>query len=321
LLFAFWIACFGALISYGKFLRYPEHPGDFGVAWFGARALLNHANPYLLIGPGKVYDWPWEPLYPATAMVAAIPFAPLPQTIAIITFVFISSGILAYAVSRDGWYRWPMFITTSFVGAAGFAQWTSLLTAGFLIPSLALVFAAKPNLGAALDVAGLRRHIVFSIAGGIVLSAIAFALLPSWFGDWRAALRSGLHLGPPILTIGGPAILLAFLRWRRWEAWLILGLACVPQTMYWYEALPLFLVPATLGQSMVLALIAATGMLIEQHYLVFASDAEHYHQIGTLMVALIYLPATILVLRRPNCGPGPAWLDWLLRLRERPAAR
>jgi hypothetical protein len=38
--------------------------------------------------------------------------------------------------------------------------------------------------------------------------------------------------------------------------------------------------------------------------------------IGILMVVFVYLPALIIVLRRPNAGPLPAWL----RLRQ-PAIR
>jgi hypothetical protein len=81
----------------------------------------------------------------------------------------------------------------------------------------------------------------------------------------------------------------------------------------------LFLIPNTLGQSVFLALIAASGMLFEQHLITPTTDVEKYRQVGILMIALIYLPATLLTLRRPNEGNLPLWItgpyDRLVRRR------
>src|SRR5687767_10997999 len=96
----------------------PDHPGDFGIVWFGAKALLHDANPYVLVGPGLVYEWPWPQAYPVTAMVMAMPFTLLPQLPATLAFVWISAAVLAYAVTVDGWYRLPLFLSSAFVVAA-----------------------------------------------------------------------------------------------------------------------------------------------------------------------------------------------------------
>ena len=54
------VGAVAALVHYAKINAVPDHPGDFGLAWFGARAMLHGGNPYELIGPGLVYDWPWR---------------------------------------------------------------------------------------------------------------------------------------------------------------------------------------------------------------------------------------------------------------------
>jgi hypothetical protein len=46
------VALAAAAIHYAQQLATPGHPGDFGVAWFGARALLEGRDPFALIGPG-----------------------------------------------------------------------------------------------------------------------------------------------------------------------------------------------------------------------------------------------------------------------------
>ena len=107
----------------------PANKSDFGVAWFGARALLHHANPYVLVGPGHVYDWPWNLLYPATTMVAAIPLSWLSERSASLAFVGMSSWTLAWVVTRTGWERLPLFLSAAWVVASQSGQWSPLFTA------------------------------------------------------------------------------------------------------------------------------------------------------------------------------------------------
>jgi hypothetical protein len=45
---------------------------------------------------------------------------------------------------------------------------------------------------------------------------------------------------------------------------------------------------------------------------------ELYDWIGTLIVFSVYLPATVLVLLRPNSGPSPAWLEFVLQRNRSP---
>lgn len=284
-----------------------RHHTDFGPTWFGARSIIAGANPYDLVGPGLPFDWPWSLLYPATGMVAALPLAWFTEEIASTLFVSLSSALLAYAVSKTGWHRLPLFLSASFVVAAKSAQWSPLIAAGFCLPGVAWAFACKPSIGAAAFAAMPSLSAMkVAVIGGVLLVVSSLALLPSWPLDWLAALRTADHMSAPITWPGGVFVLLALLRWKRPEARLIVAMALVPQTPNWYEALPLLLVPATLLQSLVLSLITSLGFLYE--WVLYRPNAT-YVDIEPLMIALAYLPATLLVLRRRNEGTVPQWLE------------
>ena len=290
------------LLCYGNTLTPWGRPGDFGQNWFGARSLLAGQNPYALVGPGLAYEWPWPLFYPATSFIVAMPFAVLPQLPAVLAFVFVSCGLLAFAVTATGWHHAPMFGSAAFIFAAGSAQWSPLFTAALTIPVLAMAFAAKPTIGLALAAAGTLRVRQYALAGGLVTGLLSVALFPSWPVEWLASIRRAPHIVSPLLRFGGVAILLALLRWKRPEARLIIALACVPQTGAWYEALPLFLVARTFYETMTLSALSCLGFLLYYPRMDAGSDIQVNHDIGALIVALVYLPATIMVLRRPNEG-------------------
>jgi hypothetical protein len=275
---------------------------------------MHGANPYLLVGPGLVFDWPWQVvLYPGTAMIAGMPFALLPQVPALVLFVWLSTALLAYAITADGWYRLPLFLSYSFIVAADAAQWSPLLTAALCIPSLAWVLAVKPSIGLALLAAATSlRTVKLALVGGVVLSVLSLLVFPTWPLYWLRAVRSVTTMHAPILLPGGVFVLLALLRWRRPEARLIVALACVPQTNSWYEALPLLLVPTSFRQTVLLSLVATCGTFF-QGTVATLDEAEYNRGVGILMVAFAYLPATLLVLFRPNEGELPPFVDRLIR--------
>ncbi len=297
----------GALTHYLKFRAVPDHPGDFGLAWFGARALIQGGNPYELIGPGLAYDWPWRLIYPATAMVVAMPLAALPQLTATLLFVFISCALLAWSVTARAWFPLLMCSSAAFLIAAGAAQWSPILTAAMALPPLALVFAAKPTIGFALAISGSRQVQWFALAGLVATTAVSLILFPQWPVAWFKSLSTAVQVAPPLLRMGGFAILLALLRWRRPEARLIVVLACVPQTGSWYEILPLFLVASSAREMMILSGVSSLGWLAQDWIMRAGNEVEFNQQVGALMVALAYLPATIIVLRRPNENAIPPW--------------
>ena len=111
-------------------------------------------------------------------------------------------------------------------------------------------------------------------------------------------------------------MLAALSRWRRPEARLLVALACVPQSLHLYEIVPLALIPRGWMQ----AIIYVAGghltwwILLETRPWPWLPD--YLRASGTLYTLLVFLPLTAMVLRRPNEGDVPAWLE--RRIREWP---
>ncbi|MBA3341701.1 MAG: hypothetical protein H0T48_07685 [Gemmatimonadaceae bacterium] len=274
---------------------------DFNLTWLAAKAVLAGQNPYELIGPGKLHPEGGYPyIYPLTAAVFALPLALIPSYWATALFVSIGAGLLAFAVTKDGWRRLPLFLSMPYIIAARQGQWSPLLSAAFCIPALAGVLSAKPTLGfALLAAAGSRRTLVFAVVGGLFLTTVGLVLVPTWPLDWFQTLTATRHLRAPVLQPGGFVALLALLRWRRPEARLIALLACVPQTVGWYEVVPLFLVAVTFRETLILAILSSMPVLYEVWY--GAADGFFdFTPRGFQMAAFAYMPAVALVLLRKN---------------------
>ena len=278
---------------------HPERVSDFEQVWFAARELLAGNTPYGAIGPGRAFDWPWPFIYPLTTVVSLLPLALIPAAIARALFLGLSVGLLALAF-RDRPLL-PVLVGAPFISALWNAQWSIILTAAMLLPWLGWLAAAKPTVGLALLAqARTRRQAEIAILGGAALVLVALALRPHWPGEWLATLREGPRFTPPILRPGGILLLGSALRWREPEGRLLLALALTPQTAMWYEALPLALVPRTRAQGIVLAVTSqlayASTALIDMP----ADWAGYTRTVGMLMLAGCYLPALVMVLRRPR---------------------
>ncbi|HEX8276626.1 MAG TPA: hypothetical protein VF615_28560 [Longimicrobiaceae bacterium] len=292
------------------------------ILWHAVRHLRSGGDPYGPGGPGPGYEGDFPMYYPGTALAAFLPLALLPLEAARLVFACGGAFLLAYAATREGWFRLPMFLSGAFLHAVLAVQWSPLLTAAWLVPGWAWLAASKPNLGAVLLSATPSWRIWRStFAGGFFLLGASLVLDPAWPVKWLALLRGAPHFIPPVLLPGGFLLLAALLRWRRPEARLLVALGCIPHTTVAYEALPLLLVARNWRESWLLC-----GLSLSVFFLQIASDtrvagaptperiaafAELAERTGMLSVALLYLPATLLVLRRPNEGPAPAWAAWL----------
>lgn len=283
---------------------------DFASVWHGAKFLLEGRNPYDLIGPGRLISLPSPAFYPAPAFVAAIPFTVFSYHWGSTAFVFLSTALLAWGSTADGWHRLPIFPSIAFLTSVQLAQWSILLTAAVFIPAIAFVAIAKPQ--ASLPVvagSNSRAAFLWAAAGSAVLFPASLLLLPEWPALWWQLIRTTDHFVAPALRFGGPAILLVLLRWRRPEAWLIAISACVPQTWYPYNSLILLTVAATYREASVLSLISSTGWIIAALMSDGGTRSPQTRAVmGAMLVAACYLPATIIVLRRPNTGPLPFWM-------------
>jgi hypothetical protein len=301
------LAALAAAILLREYAQQPGFRSDFGIVWFAAKSILAGSDPYQLVGPGKPYELSTPLLYPAIAFVPAIPFTLVSEKTASLLFVSLSTFLLAYGMTARSWHLLPMFVTEAFASSARLAQWSLILTAALFIPALGALSLVKPQNGLPVVVGTpSRRTLAAGLIGGIVFTAVSLILLPSWPRSWLGLLGTAHHMGAPVIRLGGVFTLLVLLRWRRWEAWLVLALVCMPQTWGWYNALMLFVIPATWREACVLALVSSVGA-ISAGYLIGPFDSFYSFQ-GAVMVATAYLPATFIVLRRPNEGTPPAWI-------------
>ena len=311
-------ALIGGLLVHFQYAGKTDFHSDFGMVWYGAKALVNGDNPYALIGPGREFDYRWPLIYPATALAAVLPLSYLSEHAAAVIFVALSSGILAFAVTGRGWYLLPLFLTDAFVSAAKLGQWSILLTAGLFLPWVSFFAIAKPQASMPI-LAGSesRRPLFWALAGGLALLLVSLLLMPSWPGHWLAQVKLAENMEPPIMRFGGFVLFVILLRWRRPESWLLLVLACLPQSWGWYGTLPLFTIPANLFEAIFLAGIATVGSYFGVFIMPELTTAkEFYAWMGSFIVFTVYLPAAILILRRPNTGELPAWLRIVLRVRR-----
>ena len=146
-----------------------------------------------------------------------------------------------------------------------------------------------------------------AVFGGAALLAVSLALFPTWPRDWLSQLSGARHVVAPITQPGGFLVLLALLRWRRPEARMLVALVCVPQSIYWYDILPLMLIPVTFRESLVLALVSSTGLIFEGFFLDSSNVVTMFRDFNALVIAVAYLPATLMILRRPNSSSVPFW--------------
>jgi hypothetical protein len=321
----------GLLTGWAALKAYRVEPGnhDFGQVWYASRALLHGENAYNLIGPGMEYEWPWPLLYPLTAGVVTLPFAPLPQAWAAAAFMVIGGAVFAWTLMQHGYPPLAGFCSGALLGAASGGQWAPLLAGAIAVPWIGVFFAAKPTVAAAYFVA---RPSWWPIIGGLVLVAIAFALQPTWVSDWRQALAwnakmwsDSTHFRAMVTVPGGIIALLSLLRWRRTEARLVAALACVPLTPMPYETVPLFLVPRTAGEAALLSFASfAVQTWLDQVTPTLPGHRERLEFTARVLAWVIYPLATFMVLRRPNEGRAPAWLErriaaWPAWLRGRDA--
>lgn len=290
------------LLAYGHMAAGGIAGADFTFSWRAARAVWAGQNPYETIRPAGVYPYQTWFYYPLPAALAALPFAPLPPVPAAAIFFGLSAGLLAYALTRDGWQRLPLFFGAPFGVALATAQWSPLVTAAALLPGLEWLLACKPTLGLEL--------LAYRPSGRAVLGGLAFGLLsllaqPAWPLAWLAVARGIQGHPPPLLMLPlGPLLLLAAGRARSPEARLLLVSALVPQLLFFYDQLALGLIPRSWKTG--LAYSGLTWLVYFAWRLSGGMDprsGQVFIQPAQFVLAGVFLPAlAILWLQKPPGG-------------------
>ena len=284
----------GAFIAYFSMQSHPQHLAkDFSYPWRAARFLLQGHDPYQAMQATGPYPFNAGFFYPLPAALVAMPFAPLRPEVAGALFIGLSSFLLGWAVLKDCPQRLPLFLSAPFVQAAILGQWSPIMTAAALMPSLQFLAAGKPTIGLA---AWVYRPTWRAIVGGAVLTLLAFLVMPHWLGEWRHLMPSSAKYRGPATTLMGAFLLLGLLRWRRREGRLFVVLALVPQLPVFYDQLLLWLVPSTLWRSLALSACSWVGYLF--WYPHHTSPAQNEIAFPW-MVFTIYAPALVLLLLLP----------------------
>jgi len=263
-----------------------------------ARIFLDGGNPYAVIGTTTVVDARLtEPLYyPFPAVLLLVPFARLTTAAACGLFMGLSAALLTFLITRHDLWRVHVFASSSFVMAASLGQLSPLLMTMALLPAAGFLAVAKPNLGLALFAFRPSRQ---AVIGSVLIMVLSLVLLPTWPRDWLQSLR--IDVGNlrvhriPLLAPGGFLLGTALLAWRRAEARLVLALSVVPQALFFYDQLPLWLVPRTRGESIALTALSQAAVVL--WYLRLAPGDLVVPAASPFVIVLLYLPALVLLLR------------------------
>jgi hypothetical protein len=293
----------GALAAFLVYLafRHSTGSGDFWRPFMGARALLERTTPYQWFG-GSRFPHEFPDLYPLVASVPLIPLAWLSFPLAAAVFSGISAAVLAFALTSDGYHRLVAFMSLPLIVAIHGGQYVVLMTAAFLIPSLSFFYAAKPTVGASLLVArASKKALIAAVLGGIALFIVSVLLSPAWPMEWIDVVRKNSgHMKPPLLQPGGFIALVALFKWRRPEARLIFFLSLVPQNIAWYDSVPLVIIPSSLVESVLQSFLISIPAIREILTHGGSDGVVDFWPRGFELALFAYLPALVMVMRRPN---------------------
>jgi hypothetical protein len=277
--------------------------GDFGHFRNAALKVLAGVNPY---------DTGVIP-YPLPALLLVSPLTPLPPVIGAGVFSGIGVAALTYGLlTRFGWSGLVMLLSPAFFLGWFYLQWSPLIVAGALLPWIAGLGIAKPNVAFAPFA---YRPTWRMIALASLLVVVSFAVIPSWLSDWLVDVpqQRAPHTAPLLWPVGGVG-LVGGLRWRRPEGRALLAMTLTPLNPQIYDHLGVWLATPRWGESLALSVCAWVG------FFAFVATAPHDLTKNAtpahLSLALgVYLPAAIIVLRRPNTGPVPERIErFALRL-------
>jgi hypothetical protein len=271
-----------------------------------AQVFLHGGDPYgINLGSQLPQLW-WRFFYPLPSIVLGFPFMWLSAEQCAVAFVLCSAWLLGFTLTTEGLDRVALITSVPFLAAAQFAQTGPLILALALIPATRSLSMLKPNIGLAIFA---WRPAWRDVAITLAIFVVSLVFLPDWPRRWLLTIRTQPPHHAPVFIGVGAVALLAALRWRRPEARLLLAMTLIPHGLYFYDELPLFLVTRTRREVMGLSLASWFGWLAWN----ITSPGPRIVDTQQWVVVSMYLPAVLIVLRRPNDGPVPPRLERAIR--------
>lgn len=260
--------------------HFHQGAADFNWSLNAARDLLARRDPYGHTGTAIPY--------PLTAVLFALPLIWLPPAAAGGVFFGLSSGLLAFGLTRDGYLRLLAFLAYPYWAAMITAQWTPLIMAAAFFPLALPVTMAKPQIGVPVALTHLTRK---GIVACVLLLLITFAVMPFWAARWLPQLGAYQHF-VPLLIIPGPLLLLALLDYRDRDAKFLFLSSILPQRWF-YDAFALWLIPKSRRE-----LVYTVGLSWVVGVMRWYHGPRNMQQVGCWTVTLMFLPMLVIVLLR-----------------------
>jgi hypothetical protein len=262
-----------------------QNAGDFHWALHLAERLVARQNPY---------DTPLEQ-YPLPAAFVALPFLRMPPEIAAGLFYGISSALLAFGLTRENYGRLRVFLAYPYWAGALTAQWSTIIAASAFFPALLPATMMKPQVGLPVFLTRLSRR---GLLACVVVGALSLVVLPQWPRLWLGQTHYYEHF-IPLLVFPGPLLLLALLRYRDRDAWLLLLASLMPQRWF-FDGFILWLIPKSRWQILLTASFS-WGAGIWRWY----HQPTSFTEVGRAAVLFLYLPMLMVVLFRSGSAPEP----------------
>jgi hypothetical protein len=271
--------------------HFHQDAADLRWALHLAHGVLNRTNPY---------DTPLEQ-YPLPAALFALPFVRLQPEVAAGVFWGISSFLLALGLTRDGYTRLLIFLAYPYWAGILTAQWSPLIVASAFWPLLLPVTMAKPQIGLPVFLTRLSARGFWAC---VVVGALSLAVMPRWPWLWLGQAGNYEHF-IPLLVLPGPLLLLALVRYRERDGWLLFLSAMLPQRWF-FDSFILWLIPRS-RREIVWTVFFSWGAGLWRWYRIPSS----FTQVGRWTVILFYLPMLAVVLLRRRDEMVPAALPAL----------
>jgi hypothetical protein len=125
------------------------------------------------------------------------------------------------------------------------------------------------------------------------VALLSIVIMPEWPWAWLRQGRNYEHF-IPLLILPGPLLLLALVRYRNRDAWLLFLSALMPQRWF-FDSFILWLVPQS-RREIIWTVFFSWGAGVWRWY----HTPHSYTEVGRWTVMFLYLPMLVVVLLRPQ---------------------